>query len=229
MGIVDEKGGIIWNDVLVAIFAADVLHDHPGAIIMYNTLCSKVVEDTIKKEGGVPYMWRTGHSFLKKKNQEVGAAFIGELSGHFFFSADFHNHDDGLYSTMRLLRYLSNEGKSLSEVIAMLPHYISSPEIKLGCADDKKVKLIESTSAQLINDFPNAEVISDERAGDGVRLNLPDAMFVVRYSQNGPYLTIKFEAKTQERYDEIKKYLKKLLTEHSEVDWSFGVNTEGLD
>lgn len=229
IGIVDEKGGIIWNDVLVAIFATDVLRDHPGAKIMYNTLCSKVVEDTINKEGGVPFMWRTGHSFLKKKNQEVKAAFIGELSGHFFFSADFYNHDDGLYSTMRLLRYLSDTNQLLSEAVARLPKYISSAEIKLGCDDDKKVKLIEEISTQLIKDFPEAEVISDERAGDGVRLNLSDAMFVVRYSQNGPYLTIKFEAKTQDRYEEIKQYLKKLLTEHKEVDWSFGVNTEGLN
>lgn len=229
MGIVDEKGGIIWNDVLVAIFAADVLHDHPGAKIMYNTLCSKVVEDTILKEGGEPFMWRTGHSFLKKKNQEVGAAFIGELSGHFFFSADFYNHDDGLYSTMRLLRYLSTVNLPLSEVISKLPKYISSPEIKLGCPDDKKVELIENTSAQLVNDFPGAEVINDERAGDGVRLNLPDAMLVVRYSQNGPYLTIKFEAKTKDRYDEIKIYLKKLLNNLPEIDWKFGVNVEALD
>jgi len=229
IGIVDEKGGIIWNDVLVAIFAADVLREHPGAKIMYNTLCSKVVEDTIIKEGGVPFMWRTGHSFLKKKNQEIGAAFIGELSGHFFFSADFYNHDDGLYSTMRLLRYLSTTNQSLSEAISKLPKYISSAEIKLGCPDDEKVQLIKNTSAQLIKDFPDADVISDERAGDGVRLNLPDAMFVVRYSQNGPYLTIKFEAKTSERYDEIKRYLKKLLKDHKEIDWTFGVNLEGLD
>lgn len=229
IGIVDEKGGIIWNDVLVAIFASDVLSDHPGAKIMYNTLCSKVVEETIIKEGGEPFMWRTGHSFLKKKNQEVKAAFIGELSGHFFFSADFYNHDDGLYSTMRLLRYLSNTNKTLSEVVAGLPNYISSAEIKLGCADNKKVGLIENLSKQLIADFPDADVISDDRAGDGVRLNLPDAMFVVRYSQNGPYLTIKFEAKTKDRYEEIKKYLKNILLDHKEVDWTFGVNTEALD
>jgi phosphomannomutase/phosphoglucomutase len=229
IGIVDEKGGIIWNDVLVAIFASDVLSDHPGSKIMYNTLCSKVVEDTIKREGGEPFMWRTGHSFLKKKNQEVKAAFIGELSGHFFFSTDFYNHDDGIYSTMRLLRYLSKTDKSLSGVVAGLPKYISSAEIKLGCADDKKVQLIEELSKQLVADFPDADVISDERAGDGVRLNMTDAMFVVRYSQNGPYLTIKFEANAQDKYEEIKKYLKQLLVNHKEVDWSFGVNTEGLN
>ena len=85
IGIVDEKGTIIWNDVLVALFAIDVLDKHPGEKIMYNTLCSKVVDDTIKQYGGESFMWRTGHGFLKKKNQEVKAPFIGELSGHFFF------------------------------------------------------------------------------------------------------------------------------------------------
>ncbi|MCX6767036.1 MAG: phosphomannomutase/phosphoglucomutase [Candidatus Moranbacteria bacterium] len=229
IGIVDGKGGIIWNDVLVAIFAIDVLEKHPGAKIMYNTLCSKVVEDTIKKFGGEPFMWRTGHSFLKKKNQEVKAAFIGELSGHFFFSADFYNHDDGCYTTLRLLDYLSRSGQTLAEAVAALPKYISSPEIKLGCADDQKVALIEKISEVLKKDFPEAEVISDERAGDGVRLNLPDSMFVVRYSQNGPYLTIKFEAQTDEKYNELKKYLKNILHSYEEVNWSEGVNVESLE
>lgn len=229
IGIVDEKGGIIWNDVLVAIFAIDVLEKHPGAKIMYNTLCSKVVEDTIKKYGGLPFMWRTGHSFLKKKNQEVKAAFIGELSGHFFFSADFYNHDDGCYTTLRLLDYLSRSEQTLAGAVASLPKYISSPEIKLGCADDKKVALIEKMSEVLRKDFPDAEVIDDQRAGDGVRLNMADSMFVVRYSQNGPYLTIKFEAQTQEKYDELKKYLKDILHKYEEVNWSEGVNVESLE
>lgn len=229
IGIIDEKGGIIWNDVLVAIFASDVLRGHPGAKIMYNTLCSKVVEDTIREKGGEPFMWRTGHSFLKKKNQEVGAAFIGELSGHFFFSSDFYNHDDGIYSTFRLLSYLSETNQTLSEAVDKLPKYISSPEIKLGCPDDKKVHLIETISELLKTDFPKAEVISDQRAGDGVRLNMEDSMFVVRYSQNGPYLTIKFEAQTKEKYEELKNYLNKLLHSYEDVDWGFGVNTEGLE
>lgn len=230
IGIVDEKGGIIWNDVLVALFASDVLGDHPGAKIMYNTLCSKVVEDTIKEKGGVPFMWRTGHSFLKKKNQEVKAAFIGELSGHFFFSADFYNHDDGMYSTLRLLKYLSETDQSLSKAVEKLPRYISSPEIKISCPDDKKVPLIGKISKVLEKDFPDAEVISDERAGDGVRLNMDDSMFVVRYSQNGPYLTVKFEANTQEKYDSLKEYLNKLLHGYEEIDWEKDtVNAEALE
>lgn len=231
IGIIDEKGGIIWNDVLLALFATDVLDHHPRAKIMYNTLCSKVVEDTILQKGGKPFMWRTGHSFLKKKNQEVKAAFIGELSGHFFFSADFYNHDDGCYSTLRLLDYLSRTNQKLSEAISALPKYISSPEIKLFCPDDKKVALIAKISPILKNDFPEAHVIDDERVGDGVRLDMKEAMFVVRYSQNGPYLTIKFEAKTQEKYEGLKKYIRELLHKFEEIDWNskINVNLEAIE
>ena len=231
IGIVDEKGNFIWNDVLVALFASDVLRDHPDAKIMFNTLCSKAVQETIIKEGGQPFMWRTGHSFLKKKNQTVKAAFIGELSGHFFFSADFYNHDDGAYSTLRLLHYLSRTNQKLSEAVAALPSYISSPEIKLFCADDKKVELIKKLSPVLKADFPNAEVIDDERAGDGLRLELPDSMFVIRYSQNGPYLTIKFEAKEQKQYDKLKTYISELLHKYPEIDWKsdISLNLESLE
>lgn len=230
IGIVDEKGTIIWNDVLVALFAIDVLATHPGAKIMFNTLCSKVVPETILKYGGEPFMWRTGHSFLKKKNQEVRAAFIGELSGHFFFSADFYNHDDGLYSTLRLLHYLGRTNQTLSQALAALPKYQSSPEIKLFCADEAKVALMAKISPLLKRDYPSADVIDDERAGDGIRLDLPDAMVVLRYSQNGPYLTIKFEATTPERYAELRTYLNKLLHVFPEIDWTskISINIEAL-
>lgn len=230
IGVVDEQGNIIWNDVLVALFASDVLRDHPKAKVMYNTLCSKVVEDTIREKGGTPFMWRTGHSFLKKKNQEIKAAFIGELSGHFFFSADFYNHDDGLYSTLRLLKYLSATGQKLSEAVSALPQYKSSPSIGVGCDDNKKVELITKLAPILKKDFPGAEVIDDEQAGDGLRLESSDYMFVVRYSQNGPYVVIKFEAKTEKEYQKLRKYILKLLRSFPEIDWDsyINVNLEAL-
>ena len=231
IGIADEAGNIIWNDVLVALFAIDVLRDHPGAKIMFNTLCSKVVPETITKYGGQPIMWRTGHSFLKKKNQEVKAAFIGELSGHFFFSADFYNHDDGLYSTLRLLRTIERSGKKLSELVAELPHYESSPEIKVYCSDEEKRSVVERIAPALQEIYPDAEVINDERAGDGVRLELPDAMFVIRYSQNGPYLTIKFEARDQASYEQLRDTISKTLHGFTEIDWEspISANIEALE
>lgn len=229
IGIVDENGNFVWNDVLVAMFAADVLKDHPGATIVYNTLCSKAVPETIVREGGKPYMWRTGHSFIKAKGAEINSAFSGELSGHFFFSADFYYHEDGAYSTLRLLHYLSQTNQKLSEAVASLPQYISSPEIKVFCADDKKVRLMDKIAPVLKKDYPRAKIV--DNINDGVRLDLPDAMFVVRYSQNGPYLTIKFEAKTQKEYDELRDYISKLLHKYPEIDWEsdISLNIEALE
>lgn len=224
IGIVDEKGGIIWNDILVAIFAVDILKRHPGSTIMFNSLCSRAVPETIERHGGKPFMWRTGHSFLKKKNQEVGAAFIGELSGHFFFSKDYYNHDDGIYASLRLISYLASSDKSLSQLVETLPNYHSSPEIKVGYPDDKKVEMVEDLAKRIKIENPDATVIDDERMGDGVRFETDSSMFVVRYSQNGPYLTVKIEANTEEEYERIRKYLARLISEYKDIDWSFGVS-----
>ena len=228
IGISDEKGQIVWNDVLVAIFAVDILRHHPGSKIMFNTLCSQTVPQTIEKHGGEPFMWRTGHSFLKKKNQEVGAAFIGELSGHFFFSKDFYNHDDGIYSSLRLISYLASSGKKLSELVEELPQYVSSPEIKVGYPDDKKVEMIKDLAQKLREEKPDARVIDDERAGDGVRFETDTSMFVVRYSQNGPYITVKIEAKTKEEYEELRKYLARKISSYPDVNWDIGVSQDLL-
>lgn len=228
IGVVDEKGNILWNDILVALFAADGLERNPGNKIVFNTLCSKVVEDVIQAKGGQPIMWRTGHSFIKAKAQQEKAVFAGELSGHFYFLDKFYPHDDGCYSTLTILDYLSRNKKKLSEAVANLPKYISSPEIKVGCPDELKVGLMDKIAQKLRQDFSSAEIIDDERAGDGVRLEMEDSMFIVRYSQNGPYLTVKFEALTQEKYDGLKKYINGLLHGYNEIDWSFGVNVESL-
>lgn len=231
IGVIDEKGIPIWNDVLVALFAIDVLADHPGTKILFNTLCSKAVPETILAHGGQPVMWRVGHSFLKKKNQEVKAAFIGELSGHFFFSADFFNHDDGAYATMRLLQAMGRTNETLSQMVGELPQYKSSPEIKVFCPDDKKAGLIGIIADKLRKDYPEAEVIDDERAGDGVRLEFSDAMFVIRYSQNGPYITVKIEAKFDDKYETLRKYIAGALHSHPEIDWQNPVsaNVGALD
>ena len=229
IGLVDEKGNILWNDILVALFAADVIDQNPGAKIVYNTLCSKVVDDIIKEKGGQSIICRTGHSFIKAKAQKEKAKFAGELSGHFFFLDKFYPHDDGCYAALRILDYLLRTKQALSQAVALLPEYISSAEIKVGCSDDKKVKLMDKAAVALRKDFSDAEIIDDERAGDGVRLEMDDAMFVIRYSQNGPYLTVKFEAMAQEKYDELRKYIKKLLHSYDEVDWNFGVNVESLE
>lgn len=229
IGVATGDGEILWNDILVALFAADALERNPGAKIVFNTLCSKAVQDVINQKGGQAIMWRTGHSFIKAKAQQEKAVFAGELSGHFYFLDRFYPHDDGCYSTLALLGYLSRTRQTLSQAVASLPQYISSPEIKIGCPDELKVGLMGKIAAKLRQDFSQAEIIDDERAGDGVRLETTDLMLVVRYSQNGPYLTVKFEARTQEKYDELRIYISGLLRNYSEINWDFGVNIESLE
>lgn len=224
IGVVDEKGNILWNDILVALFAKDCLEQNPGAKIVFNSLCSGIVKEVIEKAGGKAVMWRTGHSFIKAKAQQEKALFAGELSGHFYFLDKFYPHDDGLYSALRILSYLKRSRKKLSEAVKELPSYISSPEIKVFCKDEKKQELVKQISEVLKKDFLKEEIIDDERMGDGARVNFQDSMFVIRYSQNGPYLTIKFEAKTKERYEFLRKYIKNLLLNYKEVGWSSEIN-----
>lgn len=226
MAVVDDHGDVLWMDSIVALFSKDVLDFIPGAPIVYNTLCSRQVTEAIVAAGGKPVMWLTGHSFIKAKIKEVRAPFGGELSGHIFFMDNFFGHDDGAYASLRLLQYLERKNQMLSDAVAELSIYVSSPEIKFGLADDMKFKFIETV---IMDEFkkrwPQGEYITI----DGVRMDLQDRMAIVRASQNGPYITLKFEGKTQEIYDEMKGILKEILSSHPEIDWSKGVNTHALE
>jgi phosphomannomutase/phosphoglucomutase len=233
IGVVDEKGRILWNDVLVAIFAKEILERFPESKIIYNTLCSQIVRKVIKQCDGIPIIWRTGHSFIKKKIAEEGAAFGGELSGHFFFNDNAYGHDDGSYASLRVLEYLSDKNLTLSQLYESFPVFISSPEIKIGCPDDKKEDVIKDLSKKFKADFPQAKITDDTviPGDDGVRADFEDGMIIFRYSQNGPYITIKFEAKDQSKYNERKKYINQMLKKYPEMIWKdqLCVNLESLN
>ena len=226
MAVVDETGKVLWMDAVVALFADDVLDTMPGAPIVFNNLCSKAVTQVIERRGGQPIMWITGHSFIKDKIKELRAPFGGELSGHIFFNDNFFGHDDAAYASLRLLQYLERKGQTLSQAVSTLPKFVTSPEIKLGLADDIKFKFIKNTiTKDLKKAFPDAEY----NMIDGVRLDTPSSMVTIRASQNGPYITVKYEGKTKKEYEQLKKTLKKILSSHEQIDWTTGVNTGALD
>lgn len=226
MAVVDNLGRVLWMDTIVALYAQDVLDYLPGAPIVYNTLCSRSVTETIEKSGGKPVMWLTGHSFIKAKVKEERAPFGGELSGHIFFMDNFYGHDDGAYASLRLLQYLERKDQTLAQAVDLLPKYVSSPEIKLGLADEIKFKFIDTTIRKEFSArWPEAKYLDI----DGIRFDLNDRMAIIRASQNGPYITVKFEGKTTEIYNETKKALKDILIKYPEIDWTKGVNTHALD
>lgn len=226
LGVVDGEGATIWNDVLVSIFAKDILDFLPGAKIVFNTLCSKQVSDVVKAGGGQPIIWKTGHSFIKAKVAEEQAPFGGELSGHIYFVDNFYGHDDGAIASLRLLAYLTRVNKSLKQVVAELPHYFSSPEIKVGCPDDIKFDFVSNKIGNEIKKlYPNADYVEI----DGIRMDTKEEMMIIRASQNGPYITVKFEGKTEAQYDNLKKQINEILHKFKEVDFSTGVNVESLN
>lgn len=230
IGVADDKGNIIWNDVLIAIFADDAISQKPGAEIIYNCLCSRIVEDVIKRAGGKPIMWMTGHAFIKAKINKIKAPFGGELSGHFYFMDKFYGHDDGGYAALRILDYLTRKNKKMSEVVAAFPHYISSPEVKIACPDKDKFDVIRDIAKKIENDFSDQKISTYDNPKQDVyvRVDFADGMIVARPSQNGPYMTIKFEAKDKDNYEKRRVYLRDLLKKYPEIDFNDGVNENVL-
>ena len=189
VGVIDNKGNVIWPDRQMVLFAQDVISRNAGARIIYDVKCSKVLPDAISAAGGVPDMWKTGHSFIKARIKETGALLGGEMSGHIFFKERWYGFDDALYAAARLLEILSNESRSASDIFGEIPDSINTPELN--------VKL-ERDGAQ--HDFIEAFVKNAKFEGaklttiDGVRADFDDGWGLVRASNTTPSLVIRFEA-----------------------------------
>lgn len=233
IGATDDKSHIFWNDVLLAIFAMDILERFPNGNIVYNTLCTQLLPLSIRQAGGNPIIWKTGHTFIKAKIAAEKAVFGGELSGHFFFADNAYGYDDGAFAILRLLEILDSKDVKFSEIYEKFPKYVSSPEIKIGCPDKDKVRIIREVSERFKADFKKADIIDETviPGDDGCRADFEDGMIVFRYSQNGPYVTTKFEAKDEDTYLERKKYVRRMLESYPEMIWKddLCVNLEALN
>lgn len=196
IGVIDENGNIIWGDMLLAIFAEKILKKQPGAKIIFEVKCSKGLIERIEHLGGLPLMYRTGHSLIKAKMKQENAPLAGEMSGHIFFADRYYGYDDAIYASLRLLEILS-EGKKLSELASKVPKYYSTPEIRVDTLDEKKFLIVE----RLKNEFKNQYKIIDI---DGVRVDFGDGWGLVRASNTQPVLVLRFEARTEERLNQIK-------------------------
>lgn len=215
LGLVDEKGTIIWPDRYIILLSRLVLSKHPGAKIVFDVKVSEALPEDIKAHGGIPIMWKTGHSYIKSKLAEEKAAMAGEMSGHVFFVEDFYGFDDGFFASLKLLEYLSTQNKQLSQVIADTPYYVSTPTIQVKTTDEDKYKVVE----QLTQEFKDEgyRVIDI----NGARVYTDDGWGLVRASSNTPTLVLRFESKTQEGLDKLKNLFKQKLDRFDVVskDW----------
>lgn len=198
LGIIDELGNIVAIDTFMAIVWDDIFESAKNKTALFDVKCSKQLEDEIVRLGGTPYIYRTGNSYLKYKVKEMDLTFGGELSGHVFFRDKWDGFDSGIYASLRLIEIVSKSGRRLSELYNHLTVYYSTPEIKIKTTEEKKFKIVESV-LEYCNEN-DVEVITV----DGVRAKFEDGWALVRASNTGPNLTLRFEAKTEDRLESIR-------------------------
>jgi phosphomannomutase/phosphoglucomutase len=198
IGLVDEDGSIIWGDQLLIIYARDVLaRTGKGQAIIFDVKCSQALPEEVEKAGGKPLMWRTGHSLIEEKMHETHAPIAGEMSGHMFFAEGWYGFDDALYGAARLLRIIADTGKSVKEMMADVPRFVSTPEIRVDCPDDIKFGIVKKATEYFSSKYKVIDV-------DGVRVLFGDGWGLIRASNTQPVLVMRFEARTQEHLNAIR-------------------------
>ena len=210
VGVVDENGEVVFADVMLALLAREVLAKGPAEIV-FDVKCSQALVEDIEAHGGTPVMWKTGHSLLKKKLSESGAPLGGEMSGHMVLAEGYYNIDDALYASCRILQMLSRTDETLSEMVATVPKYYSTPEIRGETVDDAtKFAIVEKAVEYFTANYDVIDV-------DGVRILFGDGWGLVRASNTQPVIVMRFEARTEARLAEIQETVTGKLREFGEI------------
>lgn len=204
LGVVDPEGNIIWGDMLMILFWREILPQHPGATCIVEVKCSQALIDEIERLGGRPLIYKTGHSLIKAKMKETGAIFTGEMSGHMFFADEYYGYDDALYAAARLLRILSHSDRSLAQMLAGVPHYYATPEIRIKSTDTDKFRVVAKVLAHFRSQYEIIDI-------DGARILFPGGWGLVRASNTGPELIVRCEGKTPAALEAIKSELFSIL------------------
>ena len=210
IGVVDEKGNILWGDQLLTIFARDILSRNPGATIVGEVKCSQNLYKDIKKHGGVPVMSAAGHSLIKNKMRETGALLAGEMSGHICFADNYYGFDDAIFAACRVLQIVAQSNKKVSEMLADLPETAYTPEIRIDCPDDQKFKIVRELTEIFRKKYEVIDI-------DGVRVNFDDGWALIRASNTQPILVLRLEAVTKERLKELVAVIKKQTDKYKPV------------
>jgi phosphomannomutase/phosphoglucomutase len=207
LGAVDATGEVVWGDKLMVLFARDLLARRPGAAILGEVKCSQTLYDDIELHGGRAILWKTGHSNIKTKMKEEGALLAGEMSGHLFFADRYFGYDDGIYAALRLLEILGRAKKTMGELLADVPRTFVTPELRVDCPDDVKFDVVRRMLARYRERYRVIDV-------DGARILFGDGAWgLVRASNTGPVLVLRFEAKSEARRDELRAEVEAAVAE----------------
>ncbi len=180
---------------------------------MYDVKCTKALQDVIEQYHGIPVMWKTGHSYIKAKMQELGADLAGERSGHIFVGGDdYFGFDDALFVGAKLVEYLSHQNEKISSIVKQFPQYVTSPEIKAHCEDSKKYAAIDSIVNKFKEEFPGKV-----NAINGARVQFDFGWGLIRASSNLPEIVLIFEADTKEHVMQIRSVFKRVVDNYPEI------------
>ncbi len=214
VGVVDDKGRIIWGDQLLALFAKDILRKTKSGTFIGEVKCSQVLYDEIEKAGGTAIMWKTGHSIIKRKMKEEGALLAGEMSGHLFFADRYFGFDDAMYAGARLLEMIRNSGQALSDIFDDLPKMISTPEQKVDCPDETKFSVIDNMVEAVESGNADLPGLKKLITIDGLRMVFEKGWSLIRASNTQPVLVLRFEAETEQALNQIRKLTMEFLNRH---------------
>jgi phosphomannomutase/phosphoglucomutase len=198
IGVVDGNGDIVRGDILLLIFGLDIIDKRgPGEKLVFDVKCSQALPEVYAAAGGEPIMWQTGHSLIKRKMKETGARIAGELSGHIMIADDYLGFDDALYDACRLVDLVARSERTIAEQVADFPQYVSTPEIRIEVTEEDKWRIVEEAVAH----FKTSHDVIDV---DGARVLFGDGWALLRTSNTQPVIVARFEARSQERLDEIR-------------------------
>ncbi len=204
IGAVDGNGRIVRGDHLLLLYALDVLPEYPGAEIVFDVKCSQALPEMIEAAGGVPVMWKTGHSLIKERMKVGGSPVAGEMSGHICFADRFYGFDDAIYAAARLAGMVQRGGRSLSDLADQIPAYPSTPEVRVDCPEDKKFGVVE----RMVQRYRETHDVIDI---DGVRILFDDGWALVRSSNTQPVIVVRFEARTRDGLARIRDEIAAVL------------------
>jgi phosphomannomutase/phosphoglucomutase len=219
LGVTDEGGEVVWPDRYLILLARQVLEKHPGSPIIFDVKCSQALPEDIEAHGGVPIMWKTGHSYIKQKLWQEKAPLAGEMSGHIFFGEPtYYGFDDAVFAALKLAEYVSRSGEPLSKSISETPYYVSTPALQVHCADEVKYDVVDKLTKEFkADDYDVIDI-------NGARVQFGDGWGLVRASSNLPVLVMRFEAKTEDRVEELQALFRQKFARFPEIgtEWETG-------
>ena len=210
IGIVDEKGNILWGDQLLTIFARDILKRNPGATIVGEVKCSQNLFKDIEAHGGTAVMSAAGHSLIKKKMQETKALLAGEMSGHICFSDEYYGFDDAIYAACRILKIVASSKEKVSAMLTDVPKTAATPEIRVDCPDENKFEIVRELTESFRKEYDVIDI-------DGVRIKFDNGWALIRASNTQPVIVFRFEANNADHLDEIISVIRKAISKYEPV------------